>query len=71
MGRAFRFHCTQCQYHADISGGADNGLNCDVQTILCRECRELHDVFTEVRRVVRRREFVRNFPLSHGQRFRR
>ena len=52
MGRTFRFHCTQCQYHADISGGVDSGLNCDVQTILCRECRELYDVFTRVRRAV-------------------
>ncbi len=37
MGRTFHYHCTQCQYHADISGGADSGLNCEVQTIICRE----------------------------------
>ena len=61
MGRTFRFHCTQCQYHADISGGADSGLNCDVQTILCRECRELYDVFTRVRRAVGCRDPIRNF----------
>jgi hypothetical protein len=36
-------------------------LHCDVQTILCRECRELFDVFTRVRRVVGRRVFARNF----------
>ena len=54
MGRNFHFQCTQCQYHAGISGGMDSGLNCDVQTILCRECRELFDVFTRIRRVVGR-----------------
>jgi hypothetical protein len=61
MGRTYHFSCTQCQYHADLSGGADSGLNCNVQTILCRECRELFDVFTRVRRVVGRAEFARNF----------
>jgi hypothetical protein len=61
MGRTFHYHCTQCQYRADLSGGADSGLNCDVQTILCRECRELFDVFTRVRRVVGHREFAQKF----------
>ncbi len=61
MGKTFHFHCTQCSYRASISGGADGGLNCDVQTILCRECRELFDVFTRVRRVVGRKEFALKF----------
>jgi hypothetical protein len=62
MGRTFQFNCTQCQYRARISGGADSGLNCEVQTILCRECRELFDVFTRVRRLVGHKEFAGNFP---------
>jgi hypothetical protein len=61
MGRTYHFQCTQCSYHADLSGGADGGLHCDVQTILCRECRELFDVFTRVRRVTGRTEFAGNF----------
>src|SRR5450432_3438991 len=61
VGKTFHFHCTQCSYHAGISGGADSGLNCDVQTVLCRECRELFDVFTRVRRVAGRKEFARRF----------
>jgi hypothetical protein len=61
MGRTFHFQCTQCRYRADISGGADSGLDCDVQTILCRECRELFDVFTRVRRATGHRKFARNF----------
>jgi hypothetical protein len=62
MGRTFHYHCTQCQYRASISGGADGGVNCDVQTIVCRECRELFDVFTRVRRELGHMKFARNFP---------
>ena len=61
MGRTYHYHCTQCQYRTGISGGADNGLNCDVQTIICRECRELFDVFTRVRRETGHKELARNF----------
>jgi hypothetical protein len=61
VGKTFHFHCTQCQYRTTISGGADSGLNCDVQTILCRECRELFDVFTRVRRLVGHKEFAVKF----------
>ena len=60
-GQDISFPLHQCQYHADISGGADSGLNCEVQTILCRECRELYDVFIRVRLVVGDRDFVRSF----------
>ncbi|MGD1088272.1 MAG: hypothetical protein ABR955_06050 [Verrucomicrobiota bacterium] len=60
MGRTFHYQCSQCPYHARLSGGADSGVNCDVQTIICRECRELFDVFTRVRRVAGHKEFARN-----------
>ena len=50
MGRTFRFECPYCQYRANISGGADSGVHCEVQTVVCRDCRELLDVFTKVRR---------------------
>jgi hypothetical protein len=53
----------QCQYRSSLSGGADSGLNCDVQTIICRECRELFDVFTRVRRLTGHKEFARNFSM--------
>lgn len=62
MGRTFQFFCTQCQYRALISGGADSGLNCEVQTIRCRECRELIDVFTRVRRAAGPGKVPRKFP---------
>jgi hypothetical protein len=50
VGRTYLFECPYCQYRAKISGGADSGLHCQVQTVVCRDCRELFDVFTRVRR---------------------
>src|ERR1700733_10263893 len=50
MGRTFHFECPHCQYRARVSGGADAGVNCAVQTIFCRDCRELFEVFTRVRK---------------------
>ena len=49
MGRTFHFDCPHCQYRARVSGGADAGLNCAVQTIICLDCRQLFDVFTRLR----------------------
>ena len=50
MGRTFQFECPWCQYRAKLSGGADSGTHCEVQTIVCRDCRQLYDVPTRVRR---------------------
>jgi hypothetical protein len=49
MGRTFQFECPQCQYQARVGGGADAGINCSVQTIVCLDCRRLFDVFTRFR----------------------
>jgi hypothetical protein len=49
MGRTFQFECPQCQYQARVGGGADAGINCAVQTIVCLDCRRLFDVFTRFR----------------------
>lgn len=51
MGRTYQFECPYCQYRAKVSGGADGGLHCEVQTVVCRDCRELLDVFTKLRRL--------------------
>ena len=48
MGRTYHFECPQCQYHAKVSGGADSGVHCEVQTVVCHDCRELLDVFTNL-----------------------
>ncbi len=49
MGRTFQFECPQCQFPARVAGGADAGINCAVQTIVCHDCRRLFDVFTRLR----------------------
>jgi len=49
MGRTFHFDCPHCHYQARVSGGAETGLNCAVQTIVCLDCRQLFDVFTRLR----------------------
>ena len=50
MGKTFHFECPWCQYRANLSGGPDSGVHCEVQTVVCRDCRELYDVPTRVRR---------------------
>jgi hypothetical protein len=49
MGRSFWFECTRCGYRAKVSGGADEGRDCVIQTIACRECRQLYDAVLRVR----------------------
>ena len=46
MGRTYSFECSKCGYCAKVSGGADRGVHVAVQTILCSECKELHDAVT-------------------------
>jgi predicted RNA-binding Zn-ribbon protein involved in translation (DUF1610 family) len=49
MGRSYWFECPKCGYRAKASGRADRGLSFFVQTILCRDCKELHDAVTRLR----------------------
>ena len=49
MGRSYWFECAKCGYRARVSGRADEGLSFVVQTILCRDCRELYDVVTRLK----------------------
>ena len=49
MGRSYWFECPKCGYRAKVSGRADRGLGCFVQTILCRDCNALHDAVTRLR----------------------
>ena len=50
VGKTYQFECSLCHYRAKVSGGADSGVHCVVQTVVCRDCRALMDVFTKVRR---------------------
>lgn len=49
MGRSYWFECPRCGYRAKVSGRADRGLRFFVQTILCRDCRELYDAVVQLR----------------------
>ena len=49
MGRAFWFECSRCGYRAKVAGGADRGHDFFVQTVACRNCKELYDVVTRIR----------------------
>jgi hypothetical protein len=50
MGKTYLFECGLCHYRVKVSGGADAGVDCEIQTVVCRDCRELFDIFTRVRR---------------------
>jgi hypothetical protein len=49
MGRSYWFECSRCGYRARISGRADSGLQCFIQTIVCRDCKELYDAVTRLK----------------------
>jgi hypothetical protein len=49
MGRSYWFECSKCGYRANVSGRADRGLGFCVQTILCRDCKELYDAVIRIR----------------------
>jgi hypothetical protein len=49
MGRSYCFECSKCGYRATVAGCADGGVSFEVQTIVCRECRDLRDVVTRVK----------------------
>ena len=49
MGRAYHFECGKCGYRAKVAGRPDRGLDFFIQTILCRDCKELYDAVTRLR----------------------
>src|ERR1041384_5401073 len=49
MGRMYLFECPKCAYRARVAGGATDGAQCAVQTILCFECRALYDAVTSLK----------------------
>jgi len=60
MGRSYWFECPKCSYRVKVSGRANRGVNLFVQTIQCRDCRELHDVVTRIRIPEEVRDAVRS-----------
>jgi hypothetical protein len=49
MGRSYLFECSRCGYRARVSGKTDRGVNFWVQTILCQDCKGLHDAVIRLR----------------------
>ncbi|MDD1651143.1 MAG: hypothetical protein LUO80_12255 [Methylococcaceae bacterium] len=49
MGRSYWFECPKCGYRTKVSGRADRGLSFFVQTLLCRDCKELYDAVTRLK----------------------
>jgi hypothetical protein len=47
MGCRFRFSCPACGFSAEVSGGADGGFVHITTTIVCDDCKTLHDITTE------------------------
>jgi hypothetical protein len=64
MGRTYLFECPKCGYRAKVAGGAQDGFNFAVQTILCRDCKELYDA------VIRMRVLARTADQTKGLRLR-
>jgi hypothetical protein len=49
MGRSYSFECSRCGFRAKVSGRPDRAVDFFVQTILCRDCKQLYDAVTRVR----------------------
>ena len=49
MGRTYLFECSRCGFRAKVSGRADKGFTFVVQTISCRECKNLYDAVMRVK----------------------
>jgi hypothetical protein len=49
MGRSYWFECSRCAYRTKVSGCADRGHDFFIQTISCRECKQLYDAVVRMR----------------------
>src|ERR1043165_2888542 len=48
-GRTWLFECAKCGFRATVAGGADRGFRFAVQTILCHDCKELHEAVVSLK----------------------
>jgi len=61
------FECPRCHYRTVVAGGADAGFHCWVQTIICYDCKALHDVPTRVRVAVEPKKPVTASKLGRAE----
>jgi len=63
MGRTYLFECSRCGYRAKVAGRPERGSVCFVQTIVCKDCKELYDAVVRLKAAefgevdARKREF--------------
>ena len=67
MGRSYLFECGKCGYRAKAAGRPDRGLDFYIQTILCRDCKEIFDAVTRVRMRVEPALHLRERSLTTGR----
>ncbi len=44
MGQQALYECVECGYGTLVSGGKDQGFEIRTLTVVCKTCKELHDV---------------------------
>ncbi len=49
MGRSYLYECSKCGYRTKVSGRHDRGVHFHVQTITCRDCRQLYDAVVRLK----------------------
>jgi hypothetical protein len=49
MGRTYVFECTKCGCKAKVSGRPERGVRFAVNTVSCKQCKQLYDVITRLK----------------------
>jgi len=49
MGRSYLFDCPKCGYKARVAGRAERGVRFAINTVACRNCKQLYDVVTRLK----------------------
>ena len=55
VGKIYQFECEMCGYRAAVAGGVTEGRDLKVCTVVCKECRAIHDSVTAIRTDAKRR----------------
>jgi peptide subunit release factor 1 (eRF1) len=48
MGQWYLFRCPKCSYETECSEGPDRGMFAAVDPMICKDCKEVHNVATGV-----------------------
>lgn len=64
MGKTYWFECEKCGYRAKAAGKTDQGQTFHVQTVMCRDCRQLYDAVVKVKEADLQRRPLDNLRLK-------